>query len=78
MSDEAVKAVSEAMGALEDGYSVTFRGADARMLAYALQSAYAHCADGGCPDTSANQDVVADWAADFLSGVAETVGIEMI
>lgn len=82
MSGEAIAAVQEELIQLPDGYEMRLNPRDSCMLVLALRAAYEHMSGGGCPGVEENKpgdaDAVAEWAADFLSGIAETVGIEMV
>lgn len=83
MSDEGIQAVIDAQEAEGSHYAMTLNQSDFHMFVRALQAAYEHTADGGCPDVDASWSGgmaadVTEWAGDFLSGVAETVGVEFI
>jgi hypothetical protein len=85
MSEEGVSAVLDAaMGLGSGGYAMVLKGQDLQLMIRALQAAYEHTADGGCPSledgdvASYNMVTVDEWAADFLSGMAETLGIEFV
>lgn len=82
MSDEAIRATQEELVKLADGYSMRLNARDSMMLMLALRAAYEHMADGGCPGVDESKpgdaEKVAEWAGDFASTIAESVGIEMI
>lgn len=81
MSDEGIQAVIDAQEARNDQYALTLGRSDFYLFVRALQAAYEHTADGGCPaveEASYNGVTVDEWAGDFLSGIAETLGVEFI
>lgn len=82
MSEEGIQAVIDAQENTGD-YPVSFNQSDFHMFVRALQAAHEHTADGGCPDVDASWSGgmsvdVQEWAADFLSSVADSLGIEFI
>lgn len=84
MSEDGVKALAEALKAsirANGQYEFAMNERDAEYFVHALAAAYAHTADGGCPDAENaefNPVKVSDWAGDTLSVMGETVGVEFI
>lgn len=68
MSDEAILATVKAQEATGGKYPVEFAQSDFKTFMWALADLH---------DNSQNQRL-ADWAGSFASGIAETLGVEMI
>ncbi|HEY3514561.1 MAG TPA: hypothetical protein VGL36_35605 [Kribbella sp.] len=67
----------------EHQYSLELNASDFHMFVRALQAAYEHTADAGCPDVDVTWSGglvidVTEWSADFLSGIASTLGVEFV
>ena len=84
MSGEGVDAVVSAFEASGEGhYSLELNRSDFHMFVRALQAAHEHTADAGCPDVDVTWSGgmaadVTEWSADFLSGIATTLGVEFV
>lgn len=87
MSDEAVNAAVRASNiqsqTSEFRFPMELNLSDFQMMLLTLQAAYEHTADGGCHEGAAsleNQNAaeIAEWASQWCSDMAGTVGIEFV
>lgn len=84
MSDDGIDAVIRAIPRHVNGdkpFAMALNASDLSMLVLALKNAYEHTADMGCEgtdDIDANDGDAGEWAASWVSSIADQFGIEFV